>query len=39
MKDKVSTTTTICIQGNSYSLDFCRDFAGKYLAHATKLEV
>ena len=36
-KEKISTLTSISIQGNSYSVDFCDQFSNIILAKSEKL--
>ena len=38
MKEKATTVTHISIQGNSYSLDFCKEFSENYLTKAESLK-
>jgi hypothetical protein len=39
MKDSTGTVTQITIQGNSYSLDFCKQFSEVFLSKAENLKV
>lgn len=39
MREKTETVTSISIQGNSYSLEFCKHFAEVYLAKSGSLKV
>lgn len=39
MKENCANVSTLSIQGNSYSLDFCRHFSEHYLAKAENLKV
>lgn len=39
MKDNSANVTSISIQGNSYSLDFCKKFSETFLSKSENLKV